>query len=53
MTVPRSQRVMHKLGLVRDPDADFEHPSVPPGHPLRAHWLFRLGRRSATRRGLT
>ena len=45
MTVPsnvRSQRVMAKLGFVRDPAADFEHPSVPVGHPMRPHWLFRL-----------
>jgi ribosomal-protein-alanine N-acetyltransferase len=45
MTVPanvRSQRVMAKLGFVRDPDADFEHPNIPAGHPLRPHWLFRL-----------
>ena len=45
MTVPsnvRSQRVMAKLGFVRDRDADFEHPNVPVGSPMRAHWLFRL-----------
>jgi len=45
MTIPanvRSQHVMAKLGFVRDPDADFEHPSVPAGHPMRPHWLFRL-----------
>jgi RimJ/RimL family protein N-acetyltransferase len=40
----RSQRVMAKLGMRRDPDADFEHPSIPAGHRLRAHWLFRLAR---------
>jgi ribosomal-protein-alanine N-acetyltransferase len=47
MTVPanvRSQNVMTKLGMVRDPDADFEHPSIPVGNPLRLHWLFRLPR---------
>ena len=45
MTVPsnlRSQNVMTKLGFVRDPDADFEHPNIAVGSPLRAHWLFRL-----------
>lgn len=45
MTVPsnvRSQRVMQKLGFVRDPDADFEHPNIPIGSRMRAHWLFRL-----------
>lgn len=50
MTVPdnlRSQRVMEKLGLVRDPDADFDHPSIAPGHPRRRHWLYRLSRKTA------
>ncbi len=45
MTVPANVRllcVMTKLGFVRDPSADFEHPSIPAGDPKRAHWLFRL-----------
>ena len=37
----RSQRVMEKIGLVRDPSADFDHPSVPVGNPLRPHVLYR------------
>lgn len=37
-----SRRVMEKLGLRRDPDGDFEHPSVPVGHPLRPHVLYRI-----------
>lgn len=44
-TVPTnvpSQRVMERLGMVRDPEASFEHPNVPVGHPLRLHWLWRL-----------
>lgn len=40
-----SQAVMGRLGMVRDPSADFEHPSIPEGHPLRPHWLFRLPKR--------
>ena len=36
----RSQAVMRKIGLTRDPARDFEHPRLPPGHPLRAHILF-------------
>jgi RimJ/RimL family protein N-acetyltransferase len=50
-TVPanvRSQRVMERLGMRRDPEADFEHPLLPVGHPLRPHWLFRLGRTAVT-----
>ena len=38
----KSRRVMEKLGMRRDPDADFEHPSLPEGHPLRQHVLYRL-----------
>ena len=41
-TNTRSQRVMEKIGLVRDPDGDFDHPSVPDGNPLRHHVLYRL-----------
>jgi RimJ/RimL family protein N-acetyltransferase len=39
-----SQRVMEKLGMTCDPaeDFDFEHPRLPPGHPLRRHVLYRL-----------
>ena len=40
----KSRRVMEKIGLVRDPAADFEHPNVPEGDPLRPHVLYR-GRR--------
>lgn len=39
-----SQAVMRSLGMTRDPDADFEHPAVPEGHPIRPHVLFRLKR---------
>ena len=40
----RSWRVMERLGMHRDEAGDFEHPSVPVGHPARAHVLYRLGR---------
>jgi ribosomal-protein-alanine N-acetyltransferase len=40
----KSQRVMQKLGMTRDPADDFDHPMVPEGHRLRAHVLYRLGR---------
>ncbi len=46
-TVPanvRSTRVMQKLGMTRDAAGDFDHPSLPPGHPLRRHCLYRLRR---------
>jgi RimJ/RimL family protein N-acetyltransferase len=37
----RSQGVMERIGMVRDPDADFDHPSLPEGSPLRRHVLYR------------
>jgi len=40
----RSQAVMARLGLRRDPDADFDHPNLPEGSPLRAHVLYRISR---------
>lgn len=47
MTTPvnvRSQRVMERLGMTRDPRDDFEHPRIAEGHPLRTHVLYRLKR---------
>lgn len=38
----RSARVMQKLGMQRDPNEDFEHPNLAPGHALRPHLLYRL-----------
>src|SRR5215212_373899 len=46
-TVPAneaSQRVMIRLGMIRDPSEDFDHPAFPPGHPLCRHVLYRLQR---------
>lgn len=39
----RSVALMERLGMVRDPEP-FEHPALPPGHPLRPHCLCRLSR---------
>jgi RimJ/RimL family protein N-acetyltransferase len=39
----RSRAVMERLGM--EPEAEtFEHPSLPVGHPLREHYLYRLSR---------
>lgn len=38
----RSQRVMQKLGMRRDPADDFDHPNLADGDPLRRHVLYRL-----------
>ncbi|GAC1374552.1 MAG: GNAT family N-acetyltransferase [Acidimicrobiales bacterium] len=38
----RSQAVMVRLGMHRDPADDFDHPRVPVDSPLRRHVLYRL-----------
>ena len=46
-TIPanrRSRAVMERLGMTRDPVGDFDHPNLPPGHPIRPHVLYRLRR---------
>lgn len=43
VTNHRSRAVMERLGMRRDPADDFDHPTVPEGHPLRRHVLYRLG----------
>ena len=40
----RSRQVMERLGMTRDPADDFEHPSLPEGHRIRRHVLYRLAR---------
>jgi ribosomal-protein-alanine N-acetyltransferase len=42
VTNTNSRRVMEKIGLQRDLDGDFEHPSVPEGSTLRPHVLYRI-----------
>ncbi|MDR3512965.1 MAG: GNAT family N-acetyltransferase [Caulobacteraceae bacterium] len=36
----RSQAVMRRIGLERDPGRDFDHPALAPGHPLRPHVVY-------------
>jgi RimJ/RimL family protein N-acetyltransferase len=36
-----SRRVMEKLRMTHAPRDDFDHPNIPPGHPLRRHVLYR------------
>ncbi|GAA3845517.1 GNAT family N-acetyltransferase [Sphaerisporangium flaviroseum] len=38
----RSQAVMRRLGMTRDPREDFDHPKLEVGSPLRSHVLYRL-----------
>jgi RimJ/RimL family protein N-acetyltransferase len=37
----RSQGVMRRIGMARDPSADFDHPALPANSPLRPHVLYR------------
>jgi RimJ/RimL family protein N-acetyltransferase len=38
----RSQAVMERIGMVRDPAGDFDHPRQREGSPLRRHVLYRV-----------
>ncbi len=40
----RSRRVMERIGMTRDPSADFLHPRLAEDHPLRSHVTYRLSR---------
>jgi ribosomal-protein-alanine N-acetyltransferase len=40
----RSRNVMEKLGMTRAESEDFDHPSLPEGHALRRHVLYRIKR---------
>jgi RimJ/RimL family protein N-acetyltransferase len=44
----RSQRVMQRLGMTRDPADDFDHPKLADGHPLRRHVLYRTAKDRGT-----
>jgi len=53
-TVPanvRSRAVMTRLGMTHAEADDFDHPLLPPGHPLRRHVLYRLPRARWEARG--
>ncbi|WP_321789402.1 GNAT family protein [Burkholderia pyrrocinia] len=36
----RSQHVMQRLGMQRQPARDFDHPALPEGHALRRHVVY-------------
>lgn len=42
----RSEKVMQRLGMVRDASEDFDHPLIEEGHALSRHVLYRLSRES-------
>lgn len=43
----RSQAVMARLGMVRRPELDFDHPRVPEGDRLRPHVTYHIDRPEA------
>jgi RimJ/RimL family protein N-acetyltransferase len=47
-----SRRVMEKIGMSHDSADDFDHPSLPAGHPLRRHVLYRIARSDAAQQQL-
>ena len=47
VTVPanwRSRGLMERLGMLRDPGGDFDHPDMARGDPLRHHIRYRIAR---------
>ena len=38
----RSRRVMERIGMVHEPDFDFDHPSIEPDHPFARHAFYRI-----------
>lgn len=37
-----SQGLMQRLGMLHNPAEDFDHPALPPDHPLHRHVLYRM-----------
>ena len=44
----RSRRVMERIGMDRNPADDFDYPTLPEGHPLRRHVLYKITRPDRT-----
>ncbi|MEM7523195.1 MAG: GNAT family N-acetyltransferase [Pseudomonadota bacterium] len=40
----RSMAVMERIGMIRDPDGDFLHPSIEKGHAVEKHVLYRIAK---------
>lgn len=41
-TNERSRKLMERMGFQREVGGDFDHPSIPEGHSLRRHVLYRI-----------
>jgi RimJ/RimL family protein N-acetyltransferase len=50
LTNARSRAVMERIGMT-NANADFEHPGVPEGNPLRMHCLYKVTREEWERQG--
>lgn len=53
-TVPanvRSRSVMEKIGMMHNPADDFDHPSLPAGHALKRHVLYRVRKANVPEQG--
>jgi RimJ/RimL family protein N-acetyltransferase len=46
----RSWGLMERLGMIRDLGADFDHPAVADGDPLKRHLTYRIARPAISRR---
>jgi RimJ/RimL family protein N-acetyltransferase len=44
----RSVKVMQRLGMMHDPQEDFDHPKLPAGNVVQRHMLYRLSNTSDT-----
>ncbi|CAN7331427.1 GNAT family N-acetyltransferase [Phenylobacterium sp. LjRoot219] len=40
----RSQAVMRRIGMIKQPDRGFDHPLLAPDYPLRRHVVYAAGR---------
>jgi RimJ/RimL family protein N-acetyltransferase len=43
----RSRALMERLGMIREPGGDFDHPELSSRDPLRRHIFYRIGRPAA------
>lgn len=41
----RSQLVLERIGMHRNPEEDFDHPKLPKGHRLSRHVLYRIDKK--------
>lgn len=37
-----SRKLMERLGMTREPSLDFDHPALPPGHPIGRYVVYKI-----------